>query len=209
MHNYRRITLPSLQNLLQIQFPMTWQVSITLPKYRAVFIIQMWSNLQCGGVSVTFWSGGSSTTLAKKKAEAWVQLSPISAFPNYRTSCWGCICMCTVTGRLRGQMKIRSRCKVCSWSMWTAQTRLFIFPKLLGKGSKHFQGHFLSQERKWAPLAKLLSDPRRINPRVKQEELKLRNWFLAERSAQKPTDFAVAGKTDFLDLVLHWVKERV
>lgn len=81
---------------------------------------------------------------------------------------------------------------------------LFIFPELLGKGSRHLQGHFLLQERKRAPLwpnSSVIYEGLIIGGNKKSQSCGVDFWL---RGALKTTtDFVVAGKTDFLDLVLH------
>lgn len=137
----------------------------------------MWGSQQLFGVE------GHQPRLQRGGAEPWVQLSRTSEFLNYRASYWGCICMCTVTGRLCGQGKIR-RCKVCSWSMWTAQT-CYLSSQAPWKGLKAPSRAFpLTREKVSSSVAKLPSDLWRINRRMKQEP-KLKNWFLADRSTQK------------------------
>lgn len=62
---------------------------------------------------------------------------------------------------------------------------LFIFPELPAKGSRHLQGHFLSQESKWEPpWLNSVAIYKGLSIRGKQEEPKFCNPFLAERSTQ-------------------------
>lgn len=154
MHNCCSVTLQNLCKIYKSSSLEMWLVLITLPKYRTVFIIQVLNtkHIFSVGVSTTFWNGGASTMLAKRWSWGMVAAITTSEFLNYRASYWGCICMCRATGRLCGQVKIRSRCKVCKLINVDSTDMLFIFPKLLAKGSRRLQGHFLLQERKWAPL---------------------------------------------------------
>lgn len=187
-----------------------WLLLNTLTKYRTVFIIQVLNTkyIFSVGVSTTFWSGGASTMLAKRGS--WAMCAAI-------TYIW--------ISQLQSQL-LRLHLHVHSdrQALWTREDKkvqslqlinvdstdmLFIFPKLLGKGSRHLQGHFLLQERKWVPLW--------LNSLVTYEGLiagwnKSQSWrtdFWLREALKSSTEFIVAGKTDFLDLVLHWVMERV
>lgn len=161
---------------------------ITLPKYKTAFAIQVLYTKYIFSVEVSrpFWSAGASPMLARRwssgmdTAIVCIWISRLQS-QLYQVPDW--TCKCIVRGRLCGQVKIRSRYKTHS----RQHRHVFISPELLGKGSRHLQGHFLLQEREWAPSRlNSLVIYKGLSIRGKQEEPKFCNWFLAERSTQKP-----------------------